>query len=101
MPRADGVICELMTRPTAAFTARCLFVVAMTAATLVTACRSSSAPPARTVSADAWATVNGVDITREEVEKEFRRLRNTTETLSDEDLTLARLSAPRDQSAPP
>ena len=85
-----------MTRPPAAFTARCLFVVAMTAATLVTACRSSSAPPARTVSADAWATVNGVDITREEVEKEFRRLRNTTETLSDEELTLARLSVIED-----
>lgn len=96
MPRADGVICELMTRPTAAFTARCLFVVAMTAATLVTACRSSSAPPARTASADTWATVNGVDITREEVEKEFRRLRNTTETLSDEELTLARLSVIED-----
>src|SRR5687767_14966890 len=93
MPRVDGVICERMDRPTAAFTTRCLCATAMTAIALLAACRSTpSEAPSRTASPDVWATVNGFDITREQVEKEFRRLRNTSETLSDEELALARLS---------
>jgi peptidyl-prolyl cis-trans isomerase SurA len=80
-----------MDRPIAAFTARCLLAIAIIA--LLAACRSTtSEPPARAASPDTWATVNGVDITREQVEKEFRRLRSSGETLSDEDLTLARLN---------
>jgi len=82
-----------MNRPITAFTARCLCAAAMTVVPVLAACRSTpSAPPARVTSADTWATVNGFDITREQVEKEFRRLRNTSETLSDEELALARLS---------
>ena len=86
-----------MDRPIAAFTARCLFAIAMTAIALLAACRSTpSETPARTASADTWATVNGVDITREQVDKEFRRLRNSGETLSDEELTLARMNVLED-----
>ena len=81
----------------AAVAARCLFATAMTAITLLAACRSTpSETPARTASADAWATVDGVDITREQVDKEFRRLRNSAETLSDEELTLARMNVLED-----
>jgi peptidyl-prolyl cis-trans isomerase SurA len=86
-----------MDRPIAAFTARCLLAIAMTAIALLAACRSTpSETPARTASADTWATVNGVDITREQVDKEFRRLRNSGETLSDEELTLARMNVLED-----
>src|SRR5688572_19772436 len=104
MPRVDGVICEPMNRsinPAEAgrheIAARSLFAIAMTAIALLAACRSTpSEPPARTASADTWATVNGADITREQVDKEFRRLRNSAETLSDEELTLARMNVLED-----
>jgi peptidyl-prolyl cis-trans isomerase SurA len=43
------------------------------------------------VSPDTWATVDGHAITRDQVEKEFRRLRQGSETLSAEETTLAKL----------
>ena len=82
-----------MNRPIVAVMARCPSVAALATVALLAACRSTpSAPPARTVTADAWATVNGVDITREHVEKELRRLRNTADALSAEESMLANLT---------
>ena len=53
-----------MNRSIGAVTARRLSAAALATVALVAACRStSSTPPARTVSADTWATVDGVDIT--------------------------------------
>jgi peptidyl-prolyl cis-trans isomerase SurA len=64
---------------------------------LASACRSTpSAPPARAVSADTWATVNGHDITREQVEKEFRRLRPGSEALSEAETLVAKLGVLED-----
>ena len=81
----------------AAVAARSLCATALIAIALLAGCRSTpSEAPARTASADTWATVNGVDITREQVDKEFRRLRNSGETLSDEELTLARMNVLED-----
>jgi peptidyl-prolyl cis-trans isomerase SurA len=82
-----------MNRSIGAVTARRLSAAALATVALVAACRStSSTPPARTVSADTWATVDGVDITREQVEKELRRLQNTTDALSAEEAALANLT---------
>ena len=85
-----------MNRPIVAVTARRLSAAVLATVTLMAACRSTPSTPARTVTADTWATVNGVDITREEVEKELRRLRETPEALSDEESTLAKLSIVED-----
>jgi peptidyl-prolyl cis-trans isomerase SurA len=76
-----------------AVTARCLSAVTLAAVVVLTACNSTPAtPPARTVTADTWATVNGVDITREQVEKELRRLQNTAGPMSAEEAMLANLT---------
>ena len=85
-----------MNRPIVAVTARRLPAAALATVALLAACRSTPSTPVRTVTADTWATVNGVDITREEVEKELRRLRETPATLSDEESTLAKLSIVED-----
>ena len=66
--------------------------VAIALATIVSltaACRSTPTPP--TVSADAWAVVNGKEITRDEVEKTFRRTGNPAQPLSEEEATAAKL----------
>src|SRR5262245_58224852 len=64
----------------------------LAALVLAAACRSTSAPATASVSADTWATVNGKGITREEVEKSFRRTSNPAQALSDEESTAAKLS---------
>jgi len=77
---------------------RCRFVVvaALTAAWLVPACRTASSPAPAAVSADTWAVVDGRTISRERVEKEFRRVREGTQTLSDQQALLAKLSVLED-----
>src|SRR5205823_3244074 len=52
---------------------RFCFLIAAATCFLVS-CRSTPPPPAKTpaVSADTWATVEGHDITREEVDKAYR-----------------------------
>ncbi len=64
------------------------------AALLSASCRSTpppaAAPPA--VSQDTWATVNGKDITRDQVEKAFRRVNDNSRPLSDEEAAAAKLS---------
>ena len=56
------------------------------------ACRATSTPPAATVSPDTWAVVDGREIRREEVERSFRRTRDTAQTLSDDEALTAKLS---------
>jgi peptidyl-prolyl cis-trans isomerase SurA len=62
------------------------------AAFFTTACRSTSAPPPAAVSPDAWAVVDGREITRTDVEKAFRRMGNDTQALSEEEAMTAKLS---------
>ncbi len=75
---------------------RHLFVVlaALASAFLGTACRSTpgtSAPPA-TVSENVWATVDGRQLTRDEVEKAYGRMRDVSQAPSDEETLTAKLS---------
>jgi peptidyl-prolyl cis-trans isomerase SurA len=69
------------------------FVVALSAlvaTTLITACRPTSAtPPA---SADTWAVVNGRNISRQDVEKAYRRAQDPAQALSDEEALTAKLN---------
>ena len=66
-----------------------IMTMALTAACFAAACRSTSAtPPAKTASADTWAVVDGREITRQDVERAFRRTRDVSQTLSsDEEMT--------------
>jgi peptidyl-prolyl cis-trans isomerase SurA len=61
---------------------------------LAAACRSSAPAPSASpaVTADTFAVVNGKAITRDQVEKSFRRTSNPAQTLSEEEATAARLS---------
>jgi peptidyl-prolyl cis-trans isomerase SurA len=70
-----------------------LALIALWASVLVS-CRSTSpAPsPAPAVSADAWAVVDGREITRSEVDKAYSRMRDPSQTLSDEEALAAKLS---------
>jgi peptidyl-prolyl cis-trans isomerase SurA len=55
-------------------------------------CRQASAPSPAPVSADTWAVVDGQTITRDDVDKAFRRVSSANQTLSDEEALTARLS---------
>ena len=68
------------------------FFVMPAVLTFATACRSTPATPAATVSADTWAVVDGKEITRETVDKAYRRTRDTSQTLSEEERSTAKLS---------
>jgi peptidyl-prolyl cis-trans isomerase SurA len=72
---------------------RCLLLVALTtvAAVVLSACRSTEAP-APAVSANTWAVVNGSEITRDVVEKAFRRVNDPSQPLSDEEAYTAKLA---------
>jgi peptidyl-prolyl cis-trans isomerase SurA len=81
-------------RPASLHTSRNL-VVALSALALIgfaAACRSAPATPAPAVSADTWAVVDGRPITREEVEKAYRRTRDASQPLSQEETLTAKLS---------
>ena len=66
----------------------------------VAGCQSKPAAPAHApapvVSPDTWATVDGQPITRDQVEKEFRRLRQETGAVSDEESLIAKMSVLED-----
>jgi peptidyl-prolyl cis-trans isomerase SurA len=64
----------------------------LAAALAIAACRSTPASTPVTVTADTFAVVNGRAITRDEVEKSFRRTSNPAQPLSDEEATTARMS---------
>jgi peptidyl-prolyl cis-trans isomerase SurA len=70
-----------------------LVVLSLLAAAHVSAaCRSNPSTSSRSVSADTWAVVDGREITREDVEQAFRRARDTSQTLSDEEALALKLS---------
>jgi hypothetical protein len=54
--------------------------------------RTSTAAPVAAVSADTWATVDGHPITRDDVDKSYRRTRDTSQTLSGEETLAAKLN---------
>jgi peptidyl-prolyl cis-trans isomerase SurA len=93
----SGVPCELMLRPTLTFPARLhrRFTVpsVLVATLLAAACRSTTAP-AKTppITADTWAVVNGQEITRDHVEKAYRRTADPSQPLSEEETLTAKLS---------
>ena len=66
-----------------------LFVV-LALAGLAGACRSTPAAPTAS-SPDAWASVNGHEIKRDEVEKAYRRAAHDNATPSEEEVTTAKL----------
>jgi peptidyl-prolyl cis-trans isomerase SurA len=66
--------------------------IALAAASAITACRSKPAASAAAVSADTWAVVDGQSITREDVDKAYRRSRDGSQPLSDEETLTAKLS---------
>ena len=72
---------------------RCLAVLALAAAWFAPGCRSKTATPATpTVSPTTWAVVDGKEITRDAVEKAYRRIRDEAQPLSDEETLTAKLS---------
>ena len=66
-------------------------VTLLTASCAAAACQSPPATPAA-VSADTWAVVDGRAITRDEVEKAYRRTGDTTQALSNEETLTAKLT---------
>jgi peptidyl-prolyl cis-trans isomerase SurA len=81
-------------RPAPVHTSRILALAlsALAAAGFAAACRSAPATPAPAVSADTWAVVDGRSITREEVEKAYKRTRDTSQALSEEEVLTSKLS---------
>jgi peptidyl-prolyl cis-trans isomerase SurA len=62
------------------------------AITVAVGCRPASAPPpAAAVSADTWATVDGRQITRDAVEKAYRRVQDGTTPVPEEEALAAKL----------
>jgi peptidyl-prolyl cis-trans isomerase SurA len=75
-----------------------LFVTlsALAVACGIMGCRSKPAAPAATVSADTWAVVDGQQITREDVDKAYRRSQDGSQALSEEETLTAKLSVLND-----
>ena len=70
-----------------------LGLLALSAAALLGGCRSTPGTPAApAVSADTWAVVDGRPITRDDVEKAYRRTRDPGQTISDEEAMTAKLA---------
>jgi peptidyl-prolyl cis-trans isomerase SurA len=64
----------------------------LAAVTVIAACRQTASTPAKTISADTWAVVDGREITREQVERTFKRTRDSSQPLSAEEELTAKLS---------
>jgi peptidyl-prolyl cis-trans isomerase SurA len=74
-------------------TPRLRFFIFVITACVGAACRSTPAPPAAAaVSANTWATVDGREITRDYVEKAYRRSGGASQELSDEEALTAKLT---------
>ena len=70
-----------------------LLIAGVASLVLMGACRSAPATQApQTVSADTWAVVDGRTITRDDVEKAFRRTSDPSQNLSDEETLTAKLN---------
>jgi peptidyl-prolyl cis-trans isomerase SurA len=67
-------------------------VLALTSLTAVLATACGSKPAAVPVSADTWAVVNGHNISRQDVDKAYRRAQDPAQTLSDEEALTAKLT---------
>ena len=67
-------------------------LIVLAAACVTAACRPTAATPAATVSADTWAVVDGKEITRDDVDKAYRRVRDSSQTLSQEEALAGKLS---------
>src|ERR1700692_956799 len=82
-----------MVEPRITFCARycCVFVALWGLAASAPACRPAPATPAVTVSADTWAVVDGRQITRDDVDKAYRRRRDGSQKLSKEETRTAKL----------
>jgi peptidyl-prolyl cis-trans isomerase SurA len=65
---------------------------ALSTVAFCTSCRSTPAPPAPPVSADTWAVVDGRPITRDDVDKAYRRMRDPSQTLSEEEVLAGKLT---------
>ena len=65
---------------------------AFAAACVAAACRPTPAVPEKTVSADTWAVVDGREITREAVDRAYRRAQDGSQTLSNEETLTAKLN---------
>ena len=59
---------------------------------LIPGCRSTPPRPAVTVTDNTWAVVNDREITRDQVEKAYRRVSDPSQPLSDEESLTAKLS---------
>ncbi len=62
------------------------------AAACLSACHAAPAASPAAVSADTWAVVDGRNISREDVEKAYRRAQDHRQTLSDEEALTAKLN---------
>lgn len=71
---------------------------ALVAASLAAACRATPGPatPPATASDNAWAVVDGRQITRDDVEKAYRRMGDAAQPVSDEESLTAKLSVLND-----
>jgi peptidyl-prolyl cis-trans isomerase SurA len=71
-----------------------LVILTALAACSGAACRPAPATPAATatVSVDTWAVVDGRQITRADVDQAYRRVRDPSQTLSDEEMLTAKLN---------
>ena len=72
---------------------RHLFVAlsAVAAACVAAGCRAAPTPAAPTISADTWAVVDGRTITRDDVDRAYRRTEDLSQRLSDEEALTAKL----------
>jgi peptidyl-prolyl cis-trans isomerase SurA len=68
-----------------------LVLVAVGALGLSAACRSASTPAGPPVTADTWAVVDGHQLTRNDVDKAYRRTQNPAQPLSEEETLTAKL----------
>jgi peptidyl-prolyl cis-trans isomerase SurA len=72
---------------------RLLLLIAVCATAVAgAACRSTPSNAAPPASPDTWAVVDGRQITRDDVDKAYRRMRDTTQNLSDEEILAAKLT---------
>lgn len=70
--------------------ARRLALLTLALAGLAAACQSKPAPPP--VSASAWAVVNGHEISRDDVEKAYRRTQQSAQPLGEDEAFAAKLA---------
>ena len=74
-----------------------LVVLTALAAGFSAACRPAPAPPpAATVSVETWAVVDGRQITRVDVDQAYRRMQDSSQTPSEEEMLAAKLSVLND-----